>query len=297
VEQIGIPYYTNPPYLSSFSPFSTTASALLSASLLAFPTPELIPLPLLPSPPVLLILCNLRLVRLLALLLLQSSLLHLLVTQKLHLLHQPASLLLIAVGDDRALGNIALLLLRLHLHDLRLERQLGLQLARHTQRVEVAFLALDVAVCRVLVLGRRDVHVRAHLAGQAHAAPVVGVAALEQVGDGVVEAVRAHGVPGAQEDDVAHEDLVFEGCTVMAFGLAEGFLDLTPDAGDGADGGAFELGDFERRAEHVLDECRVLEDFVWVAGKLELLDNLGAFVDVENNTSGGEAEARVLVRE
>jgi len=107
----------------------------------------------------------------------------------------------------------------------------------------VALLTLDVAVCRVLFRRRGERLVGAHLAGQTHALPIVAVAgSVEEVGYRIVEAVRTDGVPGAQEDDVGHEDFVFEGCSVVAFGLAEGFFDLTSDAGHGLDGCAFEFG-------------------------------------------------------
>ena len=76
-----------------------------------------------------------------------------------------------------------------------------------------------------------------------------------------------HRVPCAQEDDVAHEDLIFEGSAEMALGFRQRFFDLPADAGHGADGGALEFGDFERGGEHVPDESRVAEDFVGRAGQ------------------------------
>lgn len=88
----------------------------------------------------------------------------------------------------------------------------------------------------------------------------------QEIGDGVVEAVWVDGVPGAEEDDVAHEDLVLEGSAKVPLRLGERFLDLAPDAGDGAHGGAVELGDLEGGAEHVSDEGGVAEDFVGGAG-------------------------------
>ena len=42
----------------------------------------------------------------------------------------------------------------------------------------------------------------------------------DEVGDGVVEAVRSDGVPCSEEDDVAHEDFVFECGSEMALGFA-----------------------------------------------------------------------------
>lgn len=38
--------------------------------------------------------------------------------------------------------------------------------------------------------------------------------------------MRVHGVPGAEKDDVAHEDLVFECGAEMAFGFRKRLLDL-----------------------------------------------------------------------
>lgn len=119
---------------------------------------------------------------------------------------------------------------------------------------------------------------------------------MEEVGDGVVEAVGFDGVPGAEEDDVAHKDFVLEGGTEVAFWFAEGALDLTSYTGDGADACAFELCDFEGRLEHVFDEGRVFEDLVGMAGELELLDDFGAFVDVEYYAGSCDAESRCLVR-
>lgn len=42
--------------------------------------------------------------------------------------------------------------------------------------------------------------------------------------------MRVHGVPGAEEDDVAHEDLVFECDAEMAFGFRKRLLYLASDA-------------------------------------------------------------------
>lgn len=79
----------------------------------------------------------------------------------------------------------------------------------------------------------------------------------------------------------------------MSFGLAQGSLDLTSDATDRLDGRALELGNLERRVEHVLDEGRVLVDLGGDTGQLELLDNLGRLVHAEDGTRGCDPEARV----
>ncbi len=63
---------------------------------------------------------------------------------------------------------------------------------------------------------------------------------------------------------------------------------------NGANGGALELGDLEFRVEHVLDEGRVLVDFVRCAGQLELLDDLERVVDLEDHASGADAEGAGL---
>ncbi|PMB66231.1 hypothetical protein BM221_008433 [Beauveria bassiana] len=163
--------------------------------------------------------------------------------------------------------------------------ELGGEGAGHLEGVEAAVLALDGAVLRVLLLRRREALVAADLAGEAHGLPP------DEVGDGVVEAARLDGVPGAEEDNVAKEDLVLEGGAEVALGLGEGALDLPADAGDGLDGGALEFCNFERRGEHVLDEGGVFENLVRRAGELELLDNLGRLVDGEHSAGGGDAEA------
>ncbi|CAI6089869.1 unnamed protein product [Clonostachys chloroleuca] len=202
------------------------------------------------------------------------------------LLHEAAGLLLLAVvGDDGALVHVGGLLLPLGLDDLGLEGQLGGEGAGHAEGVEVAVLALDLAVLAVLELRGLDPLVAADLAREAHGLPA------EEVVDGIVEAVGADGVPGAEEDDVAEEDLVLEGGAEVAVGFGEGALDLAADAGHGLDGGALELGDLEGRGEHVLDEGGVLEDLIGVAGELELLHDLGGLVDAEDGARGGDAEA------
>jgi len=120
---------------------------------------------------------------------------------------------------------------------------------------------------------------------------------FEEIGDRVIEFVRLDGVPGAKEDDIAHQDFIFECSSEMPFWFAESAFDLAADAGDGADGGAFEFGDFEGCAEHVTYEGCVSEDFVGCAGELELFDDLGAFVDVEDDACGCYSEAGRFIRE
>lgn len=102
----------------------------------------------------------------------------------------------------------------------------------------------DGAVGGALGGGGREGEVVPDLAGEAHALPRIGLfrrrsglgdgccgrrrsrARREEIGDGVVEPMWVHGVPGAQEDDVAHEDLVFECGAKMAFGFRKRLLDL-----------------------------------------------------------------------
>jgi hypothetical protein len=56
--------------------------------------------------------------------------------------------------------------------------------------------------------------------------------------------------------------------------------------------------DLERRAKHALDKARVFKDFLGLADKLELLDNLGvSAVQVGDDAGGGHAEARYLILE
>jgi len=140
----------------------------------------------------------------------------------------------------------------------------------------------------VLLLGRRNILVPTNFASQSHAFPA------DEVGHRVVEAVGFDGIPCSKEDNIAHEDLVFECGSEVTFWFAEGFLDLAPNSGDGFDGCAFKFGDFDCGGEHVFDESCILEDFVWRSGKLELLDNLSRFVDVQNRSSCSDSETRVL---
>ncbi|KAH3947360.1 hypothetical protein HBI24_165190 [Parastagonospora nodorum] len=171
--------------------------------------------------------------------------------------------------------------------------------------VEDAGGAVDGAVCRVFVGGCGKGEFVADDTREAHAVPACAFAGLlllggrwgEQVCDGIVEAAGLDGIPGTQEDDVAHEDFVFEGGAEVSFGFGKGALDLAADTGDGADGGAFEFCDFERGFEHVFDEGGVLEDLVRVASELELLDDFGRFVDIQDNAGGADPEAGCLVAE
>lgn len=115
------------------------------------------------------------------------------------LLQQIAGLLLLAAQHNGALLHVRRVPLGLHLDDLGLVGQRRGQGARHLERVEVASRPLDLAVLAVLVLGRGDALVPAHLARQPHAVP-----AADEVRHDVVVAVRLDGEPGAQEDNVAH---------------------------------------------------------------------------------------------
>lgn len=103
-------------------------------------------------------------------------------------------------------------------------------------------------------------------------------------------------MPGAQEDNVAHQDLVLERRAVAAVRLRKRLLDLTSDARHRPDVGAFKLGDLERGREHVFDERRVLEDLVRRPSELELLDDPTAAVDVEHDSSCRDAKVRVVWR-
>jgi len=117
----------------------------------------------------------------------------------------------------------------------------------------------------VLLLGRRNILVPTNFASQSHAFPA------DEVGHRVVEAVGFDGIPCSKEDNIAHEDLVFECGSEVTFWFAEGFLDLAPNSGDGFDGCAFKFGDFDCGGEHVFDESCILEDFVGVPVSLSFL--------------------------
>ncbi|KAH6262618.1 hypothetical protein HBI41_125290 [Parastagonospora nodorum] len=145
--------------------------------------------------------------------------------------------------------------------------------------------AVDGAVCRVFVGGCGKGEFVADDTREAHAVPACAFAGLlllggrwgEQVCDGIVEAAGLDGIPGTQEDDVAHEDFVFEGGAEVSFGFGKGALDLAADTGDGADGGAFEFCDFERGFEHVFDEGGVFEDLVGVTAGCLIAEALKAY--------------------
>lgn len=120
---------------------------------------------------------------------------------------------------------------------------------------------------------------------------------VKEIGDWVVKSVWLHAVPGPQEDDVGHEDLVLEGGAEVAFRFAEGAFDLSPNAGDGTDGCSFEFGDLDGGAEHVANEGGVAEDLIGLAGQLEFLDDLRRLIDVKDDTCCGDTEARIGVAE
>lgn len=109
--------------------------------------------------------------------------------------------------------------------------------------------------------------------------------------------MRVHGVPGAEEDDVAHKDLVFECGTEMAFGFRERLFYLPSYAGDGTDGGALKFGDLERCGEHIPYERCVSEDLVWISCQLQLLHDLRGLIHAQHYPCGGNPEASYTRRE
>ena len=109
--------------------------------------------------------------------------------------------------------------------------------------------------------------------------------------------MRANGIPRSQEDDIAHEDFVFEGGAIVAFWLAQSSLDLSADAGNCSDACAFEFGNLESRVEHITDEGCIAEDFVGTACKFELLHYLCSFIDIQYYSGGCNTKVGVLVRE
>ena len=54
---------------------------------------------------------------------------------------------------------------------------------------------------------------------------------------------------------------------LIALYLGYAYLYLSTNTGYGAQASALELGDLERRLEHVFDEGRVLKDLVWMSGE------------------------------
>ena len=88
-----------------------------------------------------------------------------------------------------------------------------------------------------------------------------------------------------------HEDLILERSSVRSVRLSESLLDLTSNSRHRLDARSLELGDLESRVEHVLDERRVLEDLVRNSRELELLDDLGRPIDVENDSRRGDSES------
>ncbi|KAI6769396.1 hypothetical protein HG531_010500 [Fusarium graminearum] len=78
--------------------------------------------------------------------------------------------------------------------------------------------------------------------------------------------------------------------------LLHGTLDLTTNTRNCLDGSAFELGNLKRCVKHVLDESGVLVDLGRCTSELELLDNLGGFVDAQDCASSSNTEARHRTR-
>ena len=72
---------------------------------------------------------------------------------------------------------------------------------------------LDGFVEAVFLGGCGEGFVAADFACEAHGRPAY------EVCDRVVEPVRSDRIPCAEEDDVAHEDFVFEGCAEVTFGF------------------------------------------------------------------------------
>jgi hypothetical protein len=83
----------------------------------------------------------------------------------------------------------------------------------------------------------------------------------------------------------------------MSFRLAQRSFDLASNARDRLYARAFELGNLNRGAEHVSDEGCVAEDFVRMTGQFELLDDLGAFVDIQYDACSCYAETGIGVAE
>lgn len=73
-------------------------------------------------------------------------------------------------------------------------------------------------------------------------------------------------MPCAQENDIAHENLVFERGAEMPLGFRESFLDLSSYTRDGFDGRALEFGNFKGCGEHIPYERCVSKDLVGRAG-------------------------------
>lgn len=277
---------------------TTTSSILSSRPLPAILPPELLRLPLLPRLLLLLILRHLLLESRTTLILLHTSLRCRVLPQHHQLLHQSTSLTLLVADHDSSLLHVGLLAIAVGVKtglagavvdELGFVGEAGGEFAGHSDLIEVAVLGtLDRAVAAVALLRGSEALVATDFAGETHRLPA------DAFGDGVVESVGFDGVPGAEEHDIAEEDLVFERGAEVALWLGQGALDLAADAGDGLDGGAFEFCDFEGGGEHVLDEGGVLEDLVGSACELELLDDFGGFVDAEDRACCGDAEAGVV---
>ena len=85
---------------------------------------------------------------------------------------------------------------------------------------------------RVGLARRRETLLVADRSGQAHALPAALVREQKRI-DRVIEATGLDDVPGAEEDEVGHEDAILERGPERALGLGQRLLDLTAHARDG----------------------------------------------------------------
>ena len=81
----------------------------------------------------------------------------------------------------------------------------------------------------------------------------------------VIELVDRNGSPGTAEDNVRHDDLVFERCTEGTCRTGTLVLDLATNSRHSLNLYAFKSCNLNRGVEHVSDEGSVLKDLEGVA--------------------------------
>lgn len=94
--------------------------------------------------------------------------------------------------------------------------------------------------------------------------------------DWVAEARHVNTVPSSQENDIAHENLVFKGSSegTVSLWVLDHSLDTSTNSRDSLQRGSLEFSNFKSAREHTLDEGCVLHDLVRLSDQLKLLHDV-----------------------
>ena len=112
--------------------------------------------------------------------------------------------------------------------------------------------------------------------------------------DWIAESRHINPIPSSTEDDITHEDFIFEGCSEGASPrwVLHNSFDASANAWHCFQLSSSELRNFEVTCEHAFDKGSVFHNFIGLTDKFEFLHDLELGIHLKNYACSADSEMR-----